>query len=131
MVVVEQEQEVEVEQVVALTPRCQGSHACSISRLASICDAANDGRVISKFYHSFGAVCCCAVIDEEDEQQGTEHTPLWDTGAECQWGGGGIADLYHLWSAHQEAQDQVAQGGTDAQVLEFHDSIMVLKAELQ
>ena len=76
------------QQVVVLTPRCHGSHLCSVGRLVPICDAADDddddddddgggGGVGSKLDDSVGAVCGRAVVGVQRARTagGRAHVP--------------------------------------------------------
>lgn len=79
------------------------------------------GGVICKFNYGIGAVCGCAIVGEQFIQPGAKDTTLGNTCIECQCGEDDTADQCYLWSACQEVQDPVTQGGTDVQITKVHD----------
>jgi hypothetical protein len=60
-------------------------------------------------------------MGEQGVQERAENGPLWGPSVEDQRGGDVVSFLYHLWAAHQNVQDPVAEGGVETQGLELND----------
>ncbi|XP_030633787.1 olfactory receptor-like protein OLF3 [Chanos chanos] len=91
-----------------LLSHCLHDHTCVadsslfVMQLMMVVPSAN--------FMTLSELCGLAVVGEQREQQETEHTSLGGgTSAECQCGGGGIANLHCLCCARQEVQDPTAQ----------------------
>ena len=60
-----------------------------------------------------------ADLGEQGAQQRAEDTPLGDHCFKSQCGGGVVTHPHNLWSARQEVQDPVAEGGIQPQTSEL------------